>query len=60
MPSKTTPSLDSRPRQWTDHVEEILAVIRQNRGLTVREVAEEVGIYKSSFHLTLNRKTEDA
>ena len=27
-----------------DHVEKVLAVIRQNRRLTVREVAEEVGI----------------
>jgi hypothetical protein len=27
-----------------DHVEKVLAVIRQNRRLTIREVAEEVGI----------------
>jgi len=27
-----------------DHVEKVLAVIRQNRRLTVREVAEEAGI----------------
>jgi hypothetical protein len=27
-----------------DHVEKVLAVIRQNRCLTIREVAEEVGI----------------
>jgi len=30
-----------------DHVEKVLAVICQNRQLTVREVAEEVGICKS-------------
>jgi len=30
-----------------DHVEDVLAVIRQNRRLTVREVAEEVGISKT-------------
>ena len=34
-----------------DHVEKVLAVIRQNRRLTVREVAEEVGIRKSSTSL---------
>jgi len=34
-----------------DHVEKVLAVIRQNRRRTVREVAEEVGICKSSCHL---------
>ena len=39
-----------------DHVEKVLAVIRQNRLLTVREVAEEVGICKSSSHLILTEK----
>jgi transcriptional regulator with XRE-family HTH domain len=39
-----------------DHVDEVLAVIRQNRRLTVREVAEEVGISKSSCHLILTEK----
>ena len=39
-----------------DHVEKVLAVICQNRRLTVREVAEEVGIYKSSCHLILTEK----
>jgi hypothetical protein len=29
-----------------DHVEKVLAVIRQNRRLTLREVYEEVGICK--------------
>jgi len=38
------------------HVEKVLAVIRQNRRLTVREVAEEVGICKSSCHLILAEK----
>ena len=36
-----------------DHVEKVLAVIRQNHRLTVREVAEEVGICKRSCHLIL-------
>ena len=39
-----------------DDVEKVLAVIRQNRRLTVREVAEEVGICKSSCHLILTDK----
>jgi len=42
------------------HVEEVLAVIRQNLRLTVREVAEEVWTYKSSCNLILTEKTEDA
>jgi len=43
-----------------DHVEKLLAVIRQNRRLTVREVAEKAGICKSSCHLILTDKTENA
>jgi len=39
-----------------DHVEIVLAVICQNHHLTVREVAEEVGICKSSCHLILTVK----
>ena len=41
-----------------DHIEKVLAVIRQNRHLTVHEIAEEVGICKSLCHLILtkNRK----
>jgi len=39
-----------------DHVEKVLAVIRQNRRLTVREVAEEVEICKSSCYLILIEK----
>ena len=39
-----------------DHVEKVLAVIRQNRRLTVREVAEEVGTCKSSCHLIFAEK----
>ena len=39
-----------------DHIEKVLAVIRQNRRLTVREVAEEVGICKSLCHLILTDK----
>ena len=36
-----------------DHVEKELAWIRQNRPLTVHEVADEVGICKNSCHLIL-------
>ena len=39
-----------------DHVEKVLAVIRQNRRSTVREVAEEVGICKNSCYLILTEK----
>ena len=39
-----------------DHVQKVLAVIRQNRRLTVREVAEEVGICKSACHPILTEK----
>ena len=39
-----------------DHVENLLAVIRQNRHFTVREVTEEAGICKSSCHLILTEK----
>ena len=39
-----------------DYVEKMLAVIRQNRRLTVLEVSEEVGICKSSCHLILTDK----
>ena len=41
-----------------DHIEKVLAVIRQNRRPTVREVAEEVGICKSSCHLILTDKLQ--
>ena len=41
-----------------DHVEKVLAVIRQNRRPTVREVGEEVGICKSSCHLILTDKLQ--
>jgi len=39
-----------------DHVEKVLALIRQNRRLTVCEVAEEVGICKSLCHQILTDK----
>ena len=39
-----------------DHIEKVLAVIRKNRRLTVREVVEEVGICKSLCHLILTDK----
>ena len=39
-----------------DHIEKVLAVIRQNRLLTVRAVAEDVGICNSSCHLILTDK----
>ena len=60
-PSKTTTNLDFLPRQWNDDsVEKVLPVIRKNRSLTVREVAEEVGIRKSSCHLILTEKRKMA
>ena len=39
-----------------DHIEKLLAVVRQNCHLTVCEVAKEVGICKSSCHLILSEK----
>ena len=39
-----------------DHVEKVFALIRQNCCLTVCEVAEEVGICKSSCHQILTDK----
>jgi len=39
-----------------DRVEKVLAVIRQNRRLIVREVPEEVGICKRPCHLNLAKK----
>jgi hypothetical protein len=39
-----------------DHIEKVLALIRQNRCLTAREVAEEVGICKSLCHQILPDK----
>jgi len=39
-----------------DHVEKVLAVICQNYHVTVREVAKEVGICKSSCNLILTEK----
>jgi len=39
-----------------DHVEKVLVVIRQNRRLTVREVAEDEGTCKISCHLILTEK----
>jgi len=47
---RTSTSMDD------DHFEKVFAVIHQNRRLTVREVAEEVGICKSSCHLILTDK----
>ena len=38
------------------HIEKMRSVIRENRRLTVREVAEEVGICKSSCHTILTEK----
>jgi len=39
-----------------DHIEKVLALIRQNRRLTVHEVAKEVGICKRSCHQILTDK----
>ena len=41
-----------------DHVEKVLAMIHQNRRLTVHEVAKEVGICKNSCHLILTNKLQ--
>ena len=38
------------------YIEKVLAVIHQNCHLTIREVAEEVGICKSLCHLILTNK----
>jgi len=56
-PSKTNPK-SGRPSTSIDddRVEKVLAVMRQNRRLTVQEVVEEVGICKSSCHLILTEK----
>ena len=47
-----------RPSSSTgdDHIEKVHTVIRENRRLTVREVSEEVGICKRSFHTILTAK----
>ena len=42
-----------------DHIEKMLAVIHQNRHLTVCEVAEEVGICKKFVPPDFDRQTED-
>jgi len=44
------------PPMDDDHVEKVLAVIRQNRRLTVRKAVEEVGICKNKRHLILTEK----
>ena len=41
-----------------DHIEKVHAVIRPNRRSTIREVAEVVGISKSSYHLILTDKLQ--
>jgi hypothetical protein len=41
-----------------DHIEKVFAVIRQNRRLTICEVAEEVGICKRLYHLILTNKLQ--
>jgi len=39
-----------------DHIEKVRSVIRENRRLIIREVSEEVGIYKSTCHTILTEK----
>jgi len=41
-----------------DHVERVRAVIRENRRLTVREVADEVGIGRGSCHKIFTEKSQ--
>ena len=47
-----------RPSSSTgdDHIEKVGSVIRENRRLTIREVAEEVGVCKSSCNTILTEK----
>ena len=47
-----------RPSSSTgdDHIEKVRSVLRENRRLTVREVSEEVGICKRSFHTILTEE----
>ena len=51
-----------RPSTSTDddHVERVCAVIRGNRRLTAREVADEVGIGIGSCHQSFTEKISDA
>jgi histone-lysine N-methyltransferase SETMAR len=39
-----------------DHVEDVRAVVRENRSLTVREVPEKVGLSKCSCHTILTQE----
>ena len=43
-----------------DHVERVRAAIRGNRRLTVREIADEVGIRIGSCHQMFTLKSSDA
>jgi len=60
--SGRTPIKDNPKSGWSstsiddDHVEKVLAVIHQNRHPTVCEVAEEVGICRSSCHPIWTKK----
>jgi len=47
-----------RPSSSTgdDHIEKVRSVIRENHRLTIREVSEEVGICKSSYHTIMTDK----
>ena len=51
-----------RPSKSTndDHVEKVRAMFRENRRLTVREVADEMGINIESCHQIFTEKTSDA
>ena len=60
---RTSVSEDPRPERLstsTDdcHVERVCEMSHGNRGLTVREVAEEVGISVGSCHAILTRKPQ--
>ena len=54
------PGLDDLPRQQTTTMSRVRAVIRGNRRLTAREVADEVGISIGSCHQIVTKKTSDA
>jgi len=52
------PGPDDLPHQQTTTMSRVHAVIRGNRRLTVREVADEVGISKGSFHQIFTEKLQ--
>ena len=56
--SAKIPSLDEIPHQQTTTMSRVRAVIRVNRRLTVRAVADEVGISKRYCHQIFTQKLQ--